>query len=271
MAGINKFEELLKVVQGIGILVSEQTRKHLSKLDGEGIEIDDNNPVIETEDGFFDIAPNGDVLRVVIFINQKNARGHPDTLTAEDWHKFHLYPCTTIRNFPISRRYRYKKTNNTQGLFQYIIIYNNTEYNKVERLKGRRLNLCKNCQKMLPSQFKKYPIVQFPLEEFYQDHPQSEFIETFEFDHDQIPRLYAKNWHKIATHLKEKRNWHCEQCHLDLSDNKKYLEAHHINGNPAHNAVANLKALCIACHAKQTMHEHIKHLPTYKEFANLYP
>ena len=225
MSDINKFTDLLNIVKEIGITVSEKTRQFLVALD-EGVEISGSDQLLETEDGLFDIAPNGDLFKISIFINQKNARENPQFVSADYWHKFHLYRCQTIKSYPVSRRYRYKKTNNMQGLFQYIISYNNSEYKKEERLKGRKLNLCKYCQRQLPKEFLRYDVGAFPLDLFYKNRAKSNFTDTFEYDHDQVPQFYSKNWDKIANDLKNRRMWKCELCNLDLSDNKKYLHAH---------------------------------------------
>ncbi len=271
MVELNKFIELRRVIEELGVSVSEKTLRHVKAL-AEGILITDENPVLETEDGFYDIAPNGDLYRVAIFINQRNATNHPQRETAAHWHKYHLYRCTTIENYPISRQHRYKKTNNREGLFQYIITHNNREYEVEARQRGRRLNLCKHCFRELPLAFRRYRVSEFPLESFYQAEPTDQFLDysEYEYDHDQIPRLYAHNWRQIANGLKALRGWCCEQCYIDLSRHKKYLHAHHTDGDVNNNIIANLKALCIYCHAEQPLHDHIKRQDAYQEFVSLF-
>ncbi len=269
MSDLNTFTELLKAVSNIGISVSEKTRKFVAALN-EGIEIDDESGIIETTSGLYDIAPNGDVLKIAIFINQRNARRHPSQDGTQKWHKFHLFRCSTIDNYPVSRKYRYKKTNNDQGLFQYIITYNNTEYKPEERMRGRKLQLCKNCQNELPSQFKQFSVSNFPIKDFFKHIPKSNISGTFEYDHDQVPIFYSREWDKIARKLKDDREWRCEQCYIDLSTDKKFLHAHHMDGNPSNNSIANIKALCIYCHSKQVLHEHVQRLPDYDEFIRKY-
>ncbi len=270
MSGVNTFTELFQVIEGMGISVAEQTRQFRIHLNN-GIEIEDEKELLITAEGLFDIAPNGDLYRVAIFINQLNARENPAYLSGDDWHKFHLYRCRTIENYPISRGYRYKKTNNRQGRFQYIITWHNREYREDLRVAGRELHLCKNCRGRLPPDWRRHNVTHFPLQQFYQQTSGTGLGDTLEYDCDQIPQLYARDWDKIARRFKEKRHWRCEQCYLYLADNRHYLHAHHVDGDPANNAIANLKALCIRCHAAQPLHEHIKRQDEYRAFIRQYP
>lgn len=269
MNDLNTFDGLLNAVRNLGISVSAKTREFIKDLN-DGILIDNDSSIIETSQGIFDIAPNGDVLKISIFINQRNARRHPSQDGIQKWHRFHLFRCSTIDNYPVSRKYRYKKTNNDQGLFQYIITYNNTEYKPEERKRGRKLQLCKNCQKELPYQFRQFPVSDFPIRDFFKHIPKPNISGTFEYDRDQVPIFYSHDWDKIARKLKEERNWICEQCYLNLSMDRSYLHAHHMDGNPGNNSVANIKALCIYCHSEQELHSHIKRLPEYNAFMRKY-
>ena len=269
MSDLNTFDGLLNAVINLGVSVSEKTRKFVKELDS-GILIEDESSIIETSQGLYDIAPNGDVLKISIFINQRNSRHNPAFESIGDWNKYHLFKCTTIEHYPVSRKYRYKKTNNQQGLFKYIITYKNSEYKPEERKAGRKLYLCKNCQKELPSQFKQFSVSDFPIKDFFKFIPKTNFSDTFEYDHDQVPIFYSYDWDKIAKKLKDERNWTCEQCYLNLSMERRYLHAHHMDGNPGNNSVANIKALCIYCHSEQELHSHIKRLPEYDAFMRKY-
>ena len=271
--GVNDFTALVKAVSELGISVEEHTRKFIEGLGGDGIEIEDISDIIDTDSGLYDIAPNGDVLRIAIFINQGNANIHQGLGTAS-WHKFHLYNCSTIKSYPISRKYRYKKTCNAEGRFQYIIVQGNREYNPREREKGRKLHLCKNCKRKLPRRFWRYPVSNFPIGKFFKD-KSNKFDPnwdnaSFETEYGQNPNVYPSDWREIAGRLKQMRNWTCEQCHINLSSDRRFLHVHHTDGNPSSNALCNLKALCIDCHSKQPLHEHVKKLPGYREFMQKY-
>ena len=79
-----------------------------------------------------------------------------------------------------------------------------------------------------------------------------------------VPRFYAKNWKKISDAMKKQRNYTCQECHTRLDgDMKKYLHTHHVDANPGNNNQGNLKVVCIACHAEEPSHGHIKSTHNY--------
>ncbi len=62
---------------------------------------------------------------------------------------------------------------------------------------------------------------------------------------------YHTMWSQISEAYREKANWKCESCSIDLSNPKdrQHLHTHHKSGNTKDNTVENLKALCLLCHA----------------------
>ncbi|WPU32705.1 HNH endonuclease [Pseudoalteromonas piscicida] len=60
-----------------------------------------------------------------------------------------------------------------------------------------------------------------------------------------------KLWPKLVDH------YTCEQCGVELSQYKRLLHTHHINGVKTDNSISNLRALCLDCHKKQPKHEHM--------------
>ena len=75
---------------------------------------------------------------------------------------------------------------------------------------------------------------------------------------------YSKDWSSISRTIKEQSSYQCQQCALDLSQNKDLLHVHHINGVKSDNSRVNLTPLCCDCHRKQPDHQHmfIKHSDT---------
>ena len=54
--------------------------------------------------------------------------------------------------------------------------------------------------------------------------------------------------------VKFRANHTCEECgetKFNCGRGGKKLHAHHIDGNPSNNCLANGKALCVSCHAKE--------------------
>ncbi len=270
MSDLNTFTELLKAVSNIGISVSEKTRKFVAALN-EGIEIDDESGIIETTSGLYDIAPNGDVLKIAIFINQRNARRHPSQDGTQKWHKFHLFRCSTIDNYPVSRKYRYKKKQTmTKVYFSTLLLITILNINQRKECEAENYNYVKTVKMNYLPNLNSFSVSNFPIKDFFKHIPKSNISGTFEYDHDQVPIFYSREWDKIARKLKDDREWRCEQCYIDLSTDKKFLHAHHMDGNPSNNSIANIKALCIYCHSKQVLHEHVQRLPDYDEFIRKY-
>jgi hypothetical protein len=84
---------------------------------------------------------------------------------------------------------------------------------------------------------------------------------------------YAGNFGLHAQAAKDRAGWRCEiaDCGVDLSapSLRRYLHAHHRNHVKYDNRPENLQALCIACHAEQPLHAHIKSLPEHRTFVGL--
>jgi DNA-directed RNA polymerase beta' subunit len=77
----------------------------------------------------------------------------------------------------------------------------------------------------------------------------------------------SEGWRYLSRQYREKANWQCEQCGIDLNDDKHLLDVHHQQGLQ-HNSPKDLAALCIGCHADQYggMHEKLKDSSRYQEF-----
>ena len=88
------------------------------------------------------------------------------------------------------------------------------------------------------------------------------------------PNIYPPDWDKISAKYRASVNYQCEEngCPFpDLSGTQlsRYLHTHHVSLDKTNNEYANLKALCIYCHAKQPGHEQVKGLPDYKAYKAL--
>lgn len=83
---------------------------------------------------------------------------------------------------------------------------------------------------------------------------------------------YQSNEFRILSHqVRDQANWKCQQCGINLSNNRYYLDAHHIWGTQF-NTPNDLEALCIGCHAEQPMSGHLrlKSEVRYQEFMQRY-
>ena len=84
------------------------------------------------------------------------------------------------------------------------------------------------------------------------------------------PEIFHENayWKALSDWYRKEQDWMCENCGIDLSSKKNFLDAHHIRGR-AYNSPENLKALCVECHSDQTQpidHSFMKESLRYQDF-----
>ena len=71
---------------------------------------------------------------------------------------------------------------------------------------------------------------------------------------------YTKDWYEISRRFREKNNWICSKCKVDMGDMKEGLHTHHINGNNKDNRESNLQVLCAYCHRDIDQHHKRMHI-----------
>ena len=64
---------------------------------------------------------------------------------------------------------------------------------------------------------------------------------------------YTRDWGHVSKAYREKKNYICEQCAINLSDryNQYFCEVHHKDRDKANNKTKNLECLCITCHSEK--------------------
>lgn len=60
---------------------------------------------------------------------------------------------------------------------------------------------------------------------------------------------YVVLWKNISEAVRERDNFKCELCNIELSKYKYFLEVHHKDYNKINNRGENLQSLCVLCHA----------------------
>ncbi|GAB7230952.1 HNH endonuclease signature motif containing protein [Vibrio rotiferianus] len=168
--------------------------------------------------------------------------------------KFHIADCATLKNMREQGRFeRYVATNDTSG--EFVISGFGVEGKAV-------LRVCQNCLNALnykgwSSGTSRTEILhKFNMPEFFATyssffpHMPSRRAETAESG-------YSDDWSKISSHYRVEKNFECEQCKVNMRSNRSLLHVHHVNGVKSDNRPSNLRALCIDCHSKQPMHEHM--------------
>jgi len=104
------------------------------------------------------------------------------------------------------------------------------------------------------------------------------------FRRHELPKQYEKDewgylndWNEVSLRYRQKKAYKCEECGLDFSRNKYYLEVHHKNHNKTDNRESNLQCLCTGCHAsidrhhRENFYEEPKNREKLKEFRRIYP
>lgn len=167
--------------------------------------------------------------------------------------KYHVVHCEPLQKMRTRGNYENLfATRRTDGLFFVKLSDSN-------KLSLHKLSICQVCLKELRRQFGWNAFPKDP-EKF----PLADWLEPF-FDYS------SEDWKKRSQICREKANWICQGCGINLQSNSHFLHAHHEWGTKF-DAPEDLIALCIGCHAEQPGggHRMLKHYPDYEEFMRKY-
>lgn len=184
--------------------------------------------------------------------------------------KYHVADCTKLEEMRRKGRFdRYVVTNKLDGCFP----VSGKDSSTNEIIEGEtNLNVCQFCLEGI--NFRKFASLKrgAPRREFVQNFKLADFFDTYSSFFKFMPTgvasnqvsHYTKDWDIVSKKVREKFNYQCQQCGLDLAQHKRLLHVHHINGVKSDNSDSNLTPLCCDCHRKQPNHQHmfIKHEET---------
>lgn len=190
-------------------------------------------------------------------------------------YKFHIANCATLIDAQRNQKYdKYVASINVNGKFKVNLIHGNSW---IEKEKEVKLNVCKNCLTALnyKGYRQSYGIKQtiyntFSIDEFFQLYKKQTVKKPKHTNITAPINNYTKDFDTIANELKSKKRHTCESCFKDLSQDKKFLHVHHIDGIKSNNSITNLKVVCIGCHADEPGHGHMKLLPDFREYQDKY-
>ena len=237
-------------------------------LNTEGIQVEPEEIKI-SDDGTLEYEGR----KVVVYIrDQFRLRNSDSSNDPQQLYKFHIVDCLTLQQMKRQGRHkRYVVATRTDGMFDVNFI----EGGKlIEACVERNLYVCQNCLKRL--NYKDYNSRRsleqnkikesFDLKEFFETFGPSIMIEPTHTDVTAPVNEYPLDWTLSSRCYREKVGWKCEECDINLAEEKRFLHVHHINGLKNDSSDENLQALCIGCHAEVPQHEHMKGLPDYDEF-----
>lgn len=186
--------------------------------------------------------------------------------------KYHVVDCHTLKSMRDTGRYkRYVVTRRTDGKF----LLNFADNLLRDNPEVHRLDICKNCLWQELNLRYVYTPDAFPLADWFNaidpgyEPPPTDVLYGPKITPVTHPiSNYPPDWNLRSLQCRERAEWKCEACSINLKLTPKFLHAHHLKGT-LYSQPKHLQALCIGCHAEQPRH-HMKHLPDYLEFMKLH-
>lgn len=212
------------------------------------------------------VAPDGTLehedfpgQKMIVYIRDYNGGYKSGSLP-----KFHISWCATLKAMTESGKYsRYVVSQRDDGFF----MLNKMNWGELveENIKAK-LDVCKNCLSKLDhrnykrsSGKKRDNIVgEFQVKEFLKEYNTDIKVKPKYDERDQPLNQYSPNWDEISYRERNLKKWKCQDCGRDMIANKSSLHVHHIDSNKFNNVSSNLEVVCVECHSKKPMHNHMR-------------
>lgn len=195
--------------------------------------------------------------------------------------RFHVADCRTLETMRANNRFeRYVVATRDDGLFSLNIIPPN-EWSGGVRSVTEQLPVCQNCLTKLRwdgfahgmDKLTRRDIVdRFSIAQFFGVYGKTLVTKAPLHDAKTAPlNTYSVDFSALGDRIKTEREYRCDGCGINLTNYRKFLHAHHKDGQKNNTRAENITVLCVACHAEQFNHSHIKRTPDYVEFLRLRP
>jgi hypothetical protein len=275
-AGLNELRRQMDALT-LGDLVLVQSRNRLTIAELEtlmtgGIDIKNLDEVVVLPDGTLAYKDRRVVLYIRDVSEYGQRDGEPDQLP-----KFHVSNCQKLSEMRAQQRYsRYVVASRGDGNFQVNLIQDG-----IVRSSLQRLRVCQYCLTQLGYEGFSHNMARAHRAEIVQSFTVPRFFELWSRDLISADGIadeataplndYTGDFGVHALEAKMAARWVCQNCGRDLSARnvRKFLHAHHLNGVKFDNRKENLVPLCIACHANQPGHQHMKGLPELGEYLGI--
>jgi hypothetical protein len=252
---------------------SPLTDAEIEVLAREGMDI----PLDEVQ-----VLPDGTLAfkdrRVVLYI--RDVRHYRSIATVDEGlPRFHIAECDKLKEMRANKRFeRYVVATRDTGVFQINLMPMSGKFERHEK----SLNVCQFCLSAINwnnfvqerrIKARRHKIVSdFRLNSYFERYGKTFVANTPGYTDETGPlNDYDRNFELIAKRIKQKRGYTCGRCGADMTEYKKYLHAHHINGLKYDNRDENLELLCVGVHAEASYHGHLKATTAYKEFLRIAP
>jgi len=218
--------------------------------------------------------------------SQRTSEDLLDERVTKNAPKFHTSWCRTLEDMESRGRFsRYILSRRKNNRFLVTarerdpsLIARYDEYHDIEDVV---LYTCKNCLKKInykgygdltASEAKDKAVSEFSIKEFLEENEGVLAPMRFyraQYSDVNAPHMgYTDNWPEISRSHRERANWTCTECGVNMSSKKGGLHVHHIDGAKYNNSAANLKVLCAVCHKNQPHHGNMHVAKDIVDFIN---
>ena len=264
-------EELNKLRELMGAEFITNIDEKLKILEGKGITIKASNEVKPDSDGTILYGRQ----KVALYI--RNAKYYVNKYEGK-YPKYHIVDCEVLN---LKGRGRYNYQRHREGVGRPTIeefTLNLSDNPDMEKLETHRLNICQKCLKKLELiyQWNGRNVYVYQPDEF----PLSDWFDAIDDGYEPLPidriksegSYYIAAWKFLSWVCRKNAQWKCQgqECGIELGQersDRRFLHAHHIKGT-RYNKPADLRSLCIGCHAEQPGegHQRLKGNREYQEF-----
>jgi hypothetical protein len=274
----DSFDQLDSLRARIGAnLVQLEFGATLSAFERVVVQLETNEGlIVEREDiktvGSF-LTYKGDALAILYIFNSSNSKLDLEAdFPQQSAPRFHFTWCDVLVRMEKRGRFaRYVLSRSKSGLFQVEASERDPDqislHGEHHVLDNIRLAPCQNCLDQLiyhdfnlrqPKIDRVEAVKNFSLQTYLDENDGTFNVMRFTPKHTAAsqPRGgYTHDFPKISTELRQRCGWECSSCGVNMSQMKKGLHVHHINGVKGDNSESNLSVLCALCHKAQPHHE----------------